>query len=262
MRRISRLFLVIFVVSVSSARLLQAQGAAPTLRKLNFDAGASIAPEDYGVQGVTYTVIPASDFRPFDSSTGYITDFNTSVSRTGGGGQFFSHEIQLPPGAILIDITAYASDTSATANVDVYLELSFRDSGTGLNPGGGYYVMASSSGAPGKTAIVVSWNSTLPALSGTQELSYLVLIALNASDNTNSFNSVRLKWKRQISPDPATATFADVPVGHPFHRFVEALAASGITGGCGNGNYCPDAPITRGQMAVFLSAALGLHWAP
>ena len=27
-----------------------------------------------------------------------------------------------------------------------------------------------------------------------------------------------------------------------------------------SGNYCPDAPLTRGQMAVFLSKALGLHW--
>jgi hypothetical protein len=33
-----------------------------------------------------------------------------------------------------------------------------------------------------------------------------------------------------------------------------------VTGGCGNGNYCPDAPLTRGQMAVFLAKALGLHW--
>jgi hypothetical protein len=35
--------------------------------------------------------------------------------------------------------------------------------------------------------------------------------------------------------------------------------ASGITAGCGGGNYCPDAP-TRRQMAIFLAKALGLHW--
>src|SRR5207245_7451798 len=92
--------------------------------------------------------------------------------------------------------------------------------------------------------------------------SYTVEAHFNVSDVSLLLNSVRVGYKLQISPDPATATFADVPVGHPFHRFVEALVAAGITGGCGNGNYCPDAPITRGQMAVFLSAALGLHWAP
>jgi hypothetical protein len=69
-------------------------------------------------------------------------------------------------------------------------------------------------------------------------------------------------YKLQISPAPAIATFADVPSTHPFYKFVEALYASGITAGCGNNNFCPDAPVTRGQMAVFLSAALGLHWAP
>jgi hypothetical protein len=64
----------------------------------------------------------------------------------------------------------------------------------------------------------------------------------------------------QVSPDPTSATFADVPVGHPFHQFVEALASSGITAGCGGGNYCPDSPLTRGQMAVFLAKALGLQF--
>ena len=30
----------------------------------------------------------------------------------------------------------------------------------------------------------------------------------------------------------------------------------GITGGCGGGNYCPDTPVTRAQMAVFLLKTL------
>jgi hypothetical protein len=65
-----------------------------------------------------------------------------------------------------------------------------------------------------------------------------------------------------VSPAPGSATFGDVPTSHPFFQFIEALVASGITAGCGGGNYCPDAPLTRGQMAVFLSKALGLHFAP
>ena len=64
----------------------------------------------------------------------------------------------------------------------------------------------------------------------------------------------------QVSPAPTTATFNDVPTGHPFFQFVEALAASGITAGCGGGDFCPNAPLTRGQMAVFLAKALGLQW--
>ena len=45
-----------------------------------------------------------------------------------------------------------------------------------------------------------------------------------------------------------------------FFRFVEAMAASGLTGGCAPGSFCPDQPVTRGQMSVFLSLALGLHF--
>jgi hypothetical protein len=73
-----------------------------------------------------------------------------------------------------------------------------------------------------------------------------------------------VKWRLQVAPAPVTATFTDVPTDHPFFRFVEALAAAGITAGCSGAppQFCPDAPITRGEMAVFLSAALGLHFAP
>lgn len=88
---------------------------------------------------------------------------------------------------------------------------------------------------------------------------YFVQVYLNGNADT-SFRGVQILYKRQISPAPGTATFADVPTNHIFFQSVEALAASGITGGCGGGNYCPDSPVTRGQMAAFLSRALGLHW--
>jgi hypothetical protein len=84
-------------------------------------------------------------------------------------------------------------------------------------------------------------------------------VSTGASSAT-SFSAVIVSYRLRVSPAPATATFGDVPVGHPQMRFIEALAAAGITGGCGGGNYCPDAPLTRGQMAVFLSTALGLHF--
>lgn len=71
---------------------------------------------------------------------------------------------------------------------------------------------------------------------------------------------VRVDWRRQVSPAPDTATFGDVPTGHLFFRQIEALAASGITAGCGSNNFCPNDPLTRGQMATFLATALGLHW--
>ena len=53
-------------------------------------------------------------------------------------------------------------------------------------------------------------------------------------------------------PPPCTGVFSDVGCPGPFADWIEQLAAEAITSGCGGGNYCPDNPVTRAQMAVFL----------
>ena len=53
----------------------------------------------------------------------------------------------------------------------------------------------------------------------------------------------------------ASHQFQDVPNSHTFHTAIDFMAANGITQGCNpptNTNYCPDDPVTRGQMAGFL----------
>lgn len=93
-----------------------------------------------------------------------------------------------------------------------------------------------------------------------ERIAHRLSVAFTPLDDTLGLGGVRIAWHRQISHPPFAATFGDVPTNHLFFQHVEALAASAITGGCGNGNYCSDSPLTRGQMAVFLSKALGLHW--
>ena len=51
----------------------------------------------------------------------------------------------------------------------------------------------------------------------------------------------------------ASHNFNDVPPGAFYHAFVEYLAQSGVTAGCGAGQFCPEQAVTRGQMAVFLA---------
>lgn len=62
----------------------------------------------------------------------------------------------------------------------------------------------------------------------------------------------------------AAATFSDVPESHPFYNDVEAVAAAGVTTGCGGGKYCPDDNVTRAQMAAFMNrlGALGVGKTP
>jgi hypothetical protein len=62
-----------------------------------------------------------------------------------------------------------------------------------------------------------------------------------------------------LDPPACTAPmFADVPAGNIFCRWIEELARRGVVTGCGGGNYCPGAAVTRAQVAVFLTATFGL----
>ena len=52
-------------------------------------------------------------------------------------------------------------------------------------------------------------------------------------------------------------TFSDVPINHQFWAYIESIYNAGITGGCGTDplRYCPENPVTRAAMAVFLLKA-------
>jgi hypothetical protein len=70
---------------------------------------------------------------------------------------------------------------------------------------------------------------------------------------------LRTKHGPGYAPPPATGTvFSDVPADSFAAAWIEALAAEGITSGCGDGRYCPEAATTRGQSAALLVRAFGL----
>ncbi len=59
------------------------------------------------------------------------------------------------------------------------------------------------------------------------------------------------------------ADFKDVPQSSIFHDDIESLLRGGVTGGCGNGAYCPTGLVTRAQMAVLiLKSSLGTDYQP
>ena len=66
-------------------------------------------------------------------------------------------------------------------------------------------------------------------------------------------------------PPACGQIFADVACPSLFADWIEELYALGVTGGCQASPlaYCPDAPVTRAQMAVFLlKASLGSSYSP
>jgi hypothetical protein len=68
---------------------------------------------------------------------------------------------------------------------------------------------------------------------------------------------LRAKHGSTYTPPNVAPTFGDT-AGHWAEDWIEQLAAEGITAGCGGGNYCPEDPVTRAQMAVFLVRTFNL----
>ena len=70
---------------------------------------------------------------------------------------------------------------------------------------------------------------------------------------------LKTKHGSDFVPPPATGmVFTDVPAGAFAADWIEQLALEGVTAGCGGGNFCPDAPVSRAQAAVFVALAFGL----
>lgn len=76
-------------------------------------------------------------------------------------------------------------------------------------------------------------------------------------------------WLRRLAVVPVVALVAAGPAaavapgftdvaGHPMAADIEWLRQSGITAGCTPTAFCPEAPVTREQMATFLDRALDL----
>jgi hypothetical protein len=221
--------------------------------------GLPAANNTYGTGGLTWVTLTPWDFHGLDSSAAYSWTYPTptfGIYRTGGS---YAYEagLHLPEGALVSVIELAACDANPIYDLHAQFVSVLKTGPISSVPG-----IASTAGSSGCQVVSNTGGPFTPWTVNNDTTNYTVEVVFSVTDATLILNSVRVGYKLQISPDPSTATFADVPVGHPFHRFVEALYASGITGGCGGGNYCPDAPVTRGQMAVFLAGALGLHWAP
>lgn len=63
----------------------------------------------------------------------------------------------------------------------------------------------------------------------------------------------------QREPGEAQGTlFTDVPKDHWAAEWIEQLARSGVTAGCGENEFCPEKTVTRAEMAVFLVKAFDI----
>ena len=221
------------------------------------------SPRDYGVGNANILQIPASAFAPTSSGVGWNFDAVSgdlwASSNSSGANVVFWAPVTLPTGSVISYVDLYSYDNNATYDLFVNL-VAYSGYST---PTSATIGSCQTSGAPGH-----AYNYSVPfsytvnndvRYGGGAQLAVLVTIPLLGVDSNLRFKAVDIWWTRQISPAPATATFADVPTTHPFFRVIEALAASGITTGCGGNNFCPNGTVTRQEVAKFIVRALGLY---
>ena len=208
-----------------------------------------------GAQTYQYTVtnIAAASFQPEVSGQQYSFSGSGARSVPANQQQFFWTALTLPPGAIVdyIGLNNLNDGTPLVVGAALYLRL---DSG--------YLIYkAGTSNTPH-----TDWQTDINAspfgiFAGAQDFDgYLLRLEFDASENPQYIGAVKVWWRTEVSPAPDTPTFNDVPATDFGYQYIEALAASGITGGCGGGNFCPDTAVTRRQMAIFLAKALGLSY--
>ena len=243
--------------------------------------GAVLAPltsaaraQSYGPEAQMLTIGMAEfrrmtwPFEPFIGQDGYMSLNPPPGSASAPTAYSFLAPLSLPEGAAIDELCLYANDTDLVDEVHASL-VAVKLVPAGEEDAQKDLGRVSSDAALGYRRYCVDMAEVLRGRIDVDEdgmlddAAYYVKALLPYSSSELefvSFGGVRITWRRPVSQMPSAPTFADVPDSHPFYKFIEALAASGITGGCGIGNFCPDNPLTRGQMAAFLSKALGLHW--
>jgi len=270
-KRSSALVLSVGLVLALTAQISLGQTASqsvhPPKGPVSEKAGPS-APNTFGTSAVSYLQVPSSAFLPFDSSRAYTTSgFGVfSMGRYApGSATDFNAPIQLPSGALITYLELDYCDTNPGALyvLGTLVECdwtgqtcaNYPTSGTSL-PGW----LTSVDGTRGQCSNV-HIDMTPYNLTVNNYLTHYHLDAeTTATDGTNAIVGMLVGYKLQVSPAPGSATFPDVPTSDFGFQYVEALVSSGITGGCGGGNYCPDNFVTRRQMAIFIAKALGLQW--
>jgi len=213
--------------------------------------------ETYG-PNLSFYRVGFTEFLPTDSALTFSDVFlNVSTSHarypTSESLAQFVAVPHLPSGALVSGVEFDWCDTNASSDANFYVLQTLY---TGENE-----TLIGSTSSNGSAGCEYSIAEISPPFTVDNNHTQLLLSAfLPETDGSVAIAGAIVRYQLQVSPAPATATFTDVPVSHPFFQFVEALAASGITGGCGAGKFCPNDPVTRGQMAVFLSKALGLEF--
>lgn len=227
--------------------------SAPTPPRARVVPTTLRSPEEFGLNDYTVTVIPATSFTSDDH---YVTDYG-SLSRyfpfADSHRLYYAGLSQIPSGAI-IDFVGL--ECASTGVGELTVTPFYMDQHSGTTSG-----IIALPNTP--HSFDTDYNQDPIGFQLERNVHNAIGIVVDQAPNTEPlFGWVEIWWRRTVSPAPENPSFADVPPTDFGYQYIEALKASGITGGCGDGTvFCPDATLTRRQMAIFLAKALGLRWA-
>ena len=247
---------------VTDRKVLLAMGFPPDAQNVYIHSSVfSEAHEQFGFgPGSNYTSIGGRAFIGRQSFAGNTGEYSggevgccENLNRLGAE-SFADAEFLLPPGVAIQSIRYWAHDVNAASDMGFFF---FEDCTPTAGAGATTFTVfatGTTTGSSGYQGGLLTGSLNV----NNRDCTYHARVRFDANSGL-TFQKFRVDWRRQVSPAPGVATFLDVPTSHFFFRWIEALAAAGITAGCGGGNFCPDATVTRAQMAVFLSVALGLQ---
>ena len=256
-RFVSQAFVMVCALMLPSLAAAQALVVSPS----SDAATTSAAPKTYGTTVTSYVDAGEWEFSPINTATHYDdvgSNSGNALRFATSGNNAFLAPLHLPSGAVLQSVELDACDSNTGGNHVIGVAVHCDHITGACLPIGTQ--MTSTSAAINPCKSYVQDVSGLGYVVDNTGDRLLFEVVTQADDNTTSFAGMRVGYRLQVSPAPATADFGDVPTSHPFFQYIEALYKSGVTGGCGGGNYCPDSNVTRGQMAVFLAKALGLQF--
>lgn len=228
-----------------------------------------LRPKTYGTDVVSFVEVPAAAFLPAAGST-YTSDNLGSGPRWATSGPIdFVAPLHLPAGAQVVQLELDYEDNSPFFEIEGSLvvcdflgQTCVRHPINAVGPPDCAYpghICSGFAAAPGPASLSADLTGD-GIFVNNYDYAYTLYARPQEFDGSTKIAGMIVGYVLQVSPAPSTPRFNDVPVSDPAFQFIEALAASGVSVGCGGGNYCPDAPLTRRQMAVFLAKALGLQF--
>lgn len=229
--------------------------------------------ETFGTTRVTYVSVPPNAFQPYNSSQTYSSDTFGLGPRwvTSGGSHDLTAPLSLPAGAKIVYVEMDYYDNSNTGAVlGSVVECDFLGQNCVTHPAAGVgtpdcsipgFLCSGGANAPGLSSVTADLTADNITVSNFTR-QYSLNAAPTTIDGSTKIAGMIVGYVLQVSPAPKVATFNDVPSSDFAYQYIEALALSGITGGCQAAPplFCPDSFVTRRQMAVFLAKALGLQW--